>query len=212
MTVGAAPVPVPGPPPSGQAHLAALRAPLAALAVDCDRIDAWGRQLAGVLLDGGRLLVAGNGGSAAQAQHLTAELVGRFDRDRRPLSAIALHADTSSVTAIANDFGYREVYARQVRAHARSGDVVLLISTSGRSPNMIAAAEAARDCDARAWALTGPGPNPLTGACTESVCLSGDTATVQETHLAALHMLCRSVELALLAQDTATRVLRRVAS
>jgi D-sedoheptulose 7-phosphate isomerase len=158
------------------------------------RLARWGRHLARVLVGGGRLLVAGNGGSAAEAQHLTAELVGRFDRERRPFSAIALHADTSSLSAIGNDYGYAQVYARQVRGHARAGDVVILFSTSGRSPNLLAAAGAAREVGATSWALTGPGPNPLARACTDAVCLPGDTATVQEMHLVALHMVCRAIE------------------
>ncbi|GEL17317.1 D-sedoheptulose-7-phosphate isomerase [Pseudonocardia asaccharolytica] len=111
-----------------------------------------------------------------------------------PASAIALHADTSSLTAIGNDFGFAEVYARQVRAHAQPGDIVLLLSTSGRSPNLIAAADAARRCRAECWALTGPAPNPLAVTCTDAVCLPGDTAAVQESHLAAVHMICRVVE------------------
>nr|WP_233160227.1 SIS domain-containing protein [Pseudonocardia sp. MH-G8] len=154
----------------------------------------WGTDLAGRLLAGGRLLAAGNGGSAAEAQHLTAELVGRFDGERQALSAIALHADGSSVTAIGNDYGYSEVYARQVRAHARPGDVVLLFSSSGRSPNLLGAARAAAGAGATSWAITGPGPNPLADVCDDAVCLPGDTATVQECHLAALHMLCRAVD------------------
>jgi phosphoheptose isomerase len=139
------------------------------------------------------------GGWGAEAQHLTAELVGRFDGERCPLAAIALHADTSSVTAIGNDYGFEEVYARQVRAHARPGDVVLLLSTSGRSPNLLAAAQAAAGAGAPRWAITGPGPNPLAEACDQAVCLPGDTATVQECHLAAVHMLCRAVDTAVAA-------------
>src|SRR5262249_52482789 len=99
-------------------------------------LSEWGRALAEVVGDGGRLLVAGNGGSAAQAQHLTAELVGKLRADRVPLSALALHAETSSTSAIGDDFGFAEIYARQVRAHGRPGDVLLLLSTSGRSPNL----------------------------------------------------------------------------
>ena len=175
-------------------HVDRLERALPALREASTVLARWGADLAHRLLDGARLLAAGNGGSAAEAQHLTAELVGRFDRERRALSAIALHGDTSSVTAIGNDYGYEQVFARQVHAHARPGDVVVLLSTSGRSPNLVAAAEAAEACGATSWALTGPGPNPLAEACTEAVCLPGDPATVQETHLAALHMLCRAVE------------------
>lgn len=157
----------------------------------------WGMVVTARLLAGGRLLAAGNGGSAAEAQHLTAELVGRFIRDRLPLAAIPLHADTSTLTAVGNDYGFTEVFARQVRAHARRGDIVVLLSTSGRSANLIAAARAAAACAATSWAITGPGPNPLSRSCDEALCLPGDTSTVQETHLAAVHMLCRAVESAL---------------
>ena len=184
-----------------------LAAALPALRAASDSLARWGELLADRLLAGGRLLAAGNGGSAAEAQHLTAELVGRFDQNRDPFSAIALHADTSSLTAIGNDYGYRDVYARQVRAHARPGDIVVLISTSGRSHNQLAAATAAAERGAWAWALTGPGPNPLAAACADAICLPGDTSTVQETHLAALHMLCRATELAL-TDHTAGRAAR----
>jgi phosphoheptose isomerase len=175
-------------------HVDRLGRALPALRAAAPTLARWGDDLGRRLLAGNRLLAAGNGGSAAEAQHLTAELVGRFDRDRRALSAIALHADTSSLSAIGNDYGYAQVFARQVRAHARPGDVVVLFSTSGRSANLVEAAAAATAVGATSWALTGPGPNPLAGACTDAVCLPGDTATVQEMHLAALHMLCRAVE------------------
>ncbi|WP_369805283.1 SIS domain-containing protein [Pseudonocardia sp. MH-G8] len=176
------------------AHVDRLAVALPALRAAGPTLARWGTDLAGRLLAGGRLLAAGNGGSAAEAQHLTAELVGRFDGERQALSAIALHADGSSVTAIGNDYGYSEVYARQVRAHARPGDVVLLFSSSGRSPNLLGAARAAAGAGATSWAITGPGPNPLADVCDDAVCLPGDTATVQECHLAALHMLCRAVD------------------
>lgn len=184
-------------------HVDRLAAALPALRAAGLTLATWGTELAQRLGAGSRLLVAGNGGSAAEAQHLTAELVGRFDRDRAPLSAIALHAETSSLTAIGNDYGYAQTYARQVRAHARPGDVVLLLSTSGRSENLVAAAGAAHDCGADPWALTGPGPNPLSLRCATSVCLPGDAATVQESHLVAVHMVCRAVEAALAATVSA---------
>jgi phosphoheptose isomerase len=180
-------------------HVDRLGRALPALRAAAPTLARWGDDLGRRLLAGGRLLAAGNGGSAAEAQHLTAELVGRFDRDRCALSAIALHADTSSLSAIGNDYGYHQVFARQVHAHARPGDVVVLFSTSGRSPNLVEAADAAAAMGATSWALTGPGPNPLAAACAEAVCLPGDTATVQEMHLAALHMLCRAVEQAVAA-------------
>ncbi|WP_242891488.1 D-sedoheptulose-7-phosphate isomerase [Actinomadura litoris] len=161
-------------------------------------IEGWGHRLAGVLRSGGRLLACGNGGSAAEAQHLTAELVGRFEAGRPPLSAIALHADTSSVTAIANDYGPVTVFERQVQAHGRPGDVLICLSTSGRSPNVIAAAHRARRLGMSAWAITGPGPNPLARACDGAVTVrAGATSTVQEIHLAAIHVLCGVVDEAL---------------
>jgi phosphoheptose isomerase len=175
-------------------HVDRLSGALPALRAAVPTLARWGEDLGRRLLAGGRLLAAGNGGSAAEAQHFTAELVGRFDRDRRALSAIALHADTSSFSAIGNDYGYEQVFARQVRAHGRPGDVLVLFSTSGRSANLVEAATAADPLGVTTWALTGPGPNPLSLACSEAVCLPGDTATVQEMHLAALHMLCRAVE------------------
>jgi D-sedoheptulose 7-phosphate isomerase len=178
-------------------HIDRLAAALPALRSSADTLARWGVTLTDRFTSGGRLLAAGNGGSAAEAQHLTAELVGRFEGERPPLPAIALHGDTSAITAIGNDYGYEEVFARQVRAHARPGDVLLLLSTSGRSPNLLAAARAARQCDADTWALTGAGPNPLARLCDDAVCIPGDTATVQEMHLAAVHMLCRAVEAAL---------------
>ena len=124
--------------PSGKVHLAALRRPLLALEAEVDHIDLWGRHLATVLQRGGRLLTVGNGGSAAQAQHLSSELVGRYRDDRPPFSALALHAETSALTAIANDYPPRELFARQVHAHGRPGDVLIALSTSGRSPNVLA--------------------------------------------------------------------------
>ncbi|WP_093849740.1 D-sedoheptulose-7-phosphate isomerase [Streptomyces pini] len=158
----------------------------------------WGERLARVLAGGGRLLAAGNGGSAAQAQHLTAELVGRYRDDRPPFSAIALHADTSSTTAIANDYGVDEVFARQVRAHGREGDVLMLLSTSGASANLLSAAEAGRGAGMSVWALTGPAPNPLAAGSDESLCVrAGSTATVQELHLVTVHMVCAAFDAAL---------------
>lgn len=158
-------------------------------------VERWGRQLAARLGVGGRLLVAGNGGSAAQAQHLTAELVGRFAGERRALSALSLHAETSSLTAIANDYGLERAFARQVEAHGRPGDVLLCLSTSGGSANVVTAARVARLSGLRTWALTGPGPNRLSDVCEEAVCVDVEaTATVQELHLVAIHVVCGIVD------------------
>ncbi len=186
--------------PTGRTHLAALRAPLDALSLDCDRIDGWGRHLATVLVGGGRLLAVGNGGSAAQAQHLTSELTGRYRDERLPLSALALHTDTSAVTAIANDYDVSEIFARQVRAHGRPGDVLVALSTSGRSPNVLAAVQAAREHHLRCWALTGPRPNPLAELADDAVAVDAPaTATIQEVHQVIVHLLCAAVDSVLLA-------------
>ncbi|MBQ0977053.1 MULTISPECIES: SIS domain-containing protein [Micromonospora] len=176
-------------------HLTNLAAALVSYRRCESQLARWGADLAHRLAGGGRLLVAGNGGSAAEAQHLTAELVGKLHHDRQPLSAIALHAETSALTAIANDYGYTDVYARQVRAHGRPGDVLLLLSTSGSSANLITAALAAREAGLTSWALTGATPNPLADACDEVLAVaSPDTQVVQELHLVTSHLLCEYLE------------------
>ncbi|WP_433532476.1 D-sedoheptulose-7-phosphate isomerase [Micromonospora sp. CA-263727] len=180
------------------AHLAHLAAALPPYRRCEPLLARWGATLAQRLTAGGRLLVAGNGGSAAEAQHLTAELVGKLRDDRQPLSAIALHAETSALTAIGNDYGYQEVFARQVRAHGRPDDVLLLLSTSGGSENLLAAARAGREAGLRCWALTGPAPNPLADACHEALAVdSPDSQVVQELHLVSSHLLCEYVEQAM---------------
>lgn len=181
-------------------HVERLRRALDDLAGQTAAIAAWGRELAAILGDGGRLLVAGNGGSAAHAQHLTGELVGRYRDERRPLSAIALHAETTSLTAIVNDYGADEAFARQALAHGRPGDVLLLVSTSGRSPNLLRAADAGTGAGLAVWGLTGPRPNPLAARCHRAVCVdAGTTATVQEVHQVVVHLLCDAVDAALAA-------------
>ena len=181
--------------PTGRAHLGALTGALAALEADVGRVDGWGRHLAGVLMGGGRLLAVGNGGSAALAQHLTSELVGRYRDDRAAFSALALHAEGSSFTSITNDYGADEAFARQVRAHGRPGDVLVALSTSGFSPNVLAAVEAARACGMTAWALTGRRSNPLADRCHDAVCVEAPaTATVQEIHQVIVHLLCAAVD------------------
>ncbi len=187
---------------TGQDHVASLTAALGSLGAQVETLDRWGRLLADVLCGEtrGRLLAAGNGGSAAQAQHLTAELVGRYRADRPPFSAICLTAETSSLTAIANDYPADELFARQVEAHGRAGDVLVLLSTSGRSPNIVAAARRARECGIRTLAITGPAPNPLAAAADDAVCIDSPwTATVQECHLVALHLVCAAFDAAVLA-------------
>jgi D-sedoheptulose 7-phosphate isomerase len=179
-------------------HLGNLAAAIGPYRAVAGRLAGWGERLAWTLGRGGRLLVAGNGGSAAEAQHLAAELVGKLRDDRTPLSAVALCADSSAVTAISNDYGFEEVFARQVRAHGRPGDVLLLLSTSGRSPNLLTAADAARESGLYTWAMTGPVPNPLADVCDEVLaCPSDDSQVVQELHLVSVHVLCEHVDRAL---------------
>jgi D-sedoheptulose 7-phosphate isomerase len=177
-----------------QTHLQNFLPALESLRGQADRLASWGQELAQRLLRGQRLLAAGNGGSAAEAQHLTAELVGRFDDERVPFSAISLHAETSAVTAIANDYGFEELFARQVRAHGRSGDVLILLSTSGKSPNLLRAVATAAALNITTWALTGSGPNPLADACDEAVVIDAISANAQEGHLIALHAICRAFD------------------
>jgi D-sedoheptulose 7-phosphate isomerase len=180
-------------------HLADLVAAAARVRPAATVLSDWGAHLAGVLGGGGRLLACGNGGSAAEAQHLTAELVGRFKNEREPLSAIALHADTSASTAIVNDYGAEEMFARGVRAHGRPGDVLVALSTSGTSPNVLAAVKAAQEIGVTTWALTGPAPNPLLAMSDDAICVEADsTATVQEIHLVLVHGLCMALDEVLL--------------
>jgi D-sedoheptulose 7-phosphate isomerase len=182
---------------AADAHLDRLAEAIELFRVEAGRLGRWAEHLAGVLAGGGRLLTAGNGGSAAQAQHLTAELVGKLRDDRPAYSAIALSAETSSLTAIGNDYGFERVFARQVQAHGRPGDVLLLLSTSGRSPNLLAAADAARELGVTSWALTGPLPNPLAMRCDDAIAVPAESQTVQELHLVTAHVLCELVEVAL---------------
>jgi D-sedoheptulose 7-phosphate isomerase len=170
-------------------------------------LDRIARLMSEALCAGGKILWCGNGGSAADAQHLAAELVGRFRRERRGLASIALTVDTSILTSVANDYGYEAVFARQVEALGAAGDVLVGISTSGNSANVLAAMAAAR---AAGMATIG-----LTGACgarmaAHADCLlaigSNDTARIQEAHILVGHMLCDWIEQACMAgQHAQTR-------
>jgi D-sedoheptulose 7-phosphate isomerase len=144
---------------------------------------------------GGKILIFGNGGSAADAQHFAAELLGRFARERRALPAIALTTDTSSLTAIANDYGYERVFARQVEALGRSGDVAIGISTSGQSENVVAALALARERGLLTIALTGRGGGRLVSVADILIDVAhADTARIQEVHGMVIHILCELVE------------------
>jgi D-sedoheptulose 7-phosphate isomerase len=154
-----------------------------------------GRRIAESLLGGGRVLAFGNGGSAADAQHFVAELVGRFRHERAALSAIALTTDPSVVTAVGNDMGFAAVFRRQVEAHGRPGDVALGISTSGRSPNVVLALRAARERGLVAVGLTGNGGGELRGLVHHLIDVPHeDTQRIQEVHSMVLHLLGQVVE------------------
>ncbi len=158
---------------------------------------------------GGKVLACGNGGSAADAQHFAAEFVGRFERERPELGAIALTTDSSILTAVANDYGYDVVFSRQVRALGLPGDVLLAISTSGNSASILAAVEAAHERDMTVVALTGKGGGKMAQALRETdvhICVPHDrTARIQEVHLLVVHCLCDGVDNQLLGeQETST--------
>jgi phosphoheptose isomerase len=147
---------------------------------------------------GNKILACGNGGSAAEAQHFIAELVGRFLTEREPLAGVALTVDSSVLTAIGNDYGYEEVFARQVRAIGQPGDVLIAISTSGQSPNVLAALVAARDRGLTTIALVGAESNADLDACDLVITIpDSSTPRIQEMHLVVLHLICELVDNAL---------------
>lgn len=155
----------------------------------------------GALANGNRILACGNGGSAADCQHFAAELVGRFERERLPLPAMALSTDSSILTAIGNDYGFADIFAKQVQAFGQAGDVLLAISTSGNSANVLAAIESALERDMRVVALTGKGGGAIARLLTDAdvhICVPHDrTARIQEVHLLIVHCLCDGIDVAL---------------
>ena len=161
--------------------------------------------MAECLLGDGKILACGNGGSACDAQHFAAEMVGRFERERPELPAISLATDTSILTAIANDYAYEQIFAKQVRALGTKGDLLLAISTSGNSANVIAAIDAARDREMRIVALTGKGGGRigamLTALDVELRVPHERTARIQECHLLMIHCLCDAIDNTLLGDD-----------
>jgi phosphoheptose isomerase len=154
--------------------------------------------LAACLRGGNKVLVCGNGGSAADAQHFTAELLGRYQRERAGLPALALHADTSTLTAVANDYGYEQVFARQVAALGRAGDALVAISTSGQSPGILGAVEAAQRAGLAVVALSGRDGGALAGLLRSSDVEirvpATVTARIQEVHILTLHCLCELID------------------
>ncbi len=161
--------------------------------------------MVGSLLGNGKILACGNGGSAADAQHFAAELVGRFEMERQGLAAIALTTDSSIMTAVANDYGYNTVFERQVRALGHPGDVLLAISTSGNSPSILEAIAAAHDNEMRVVALTGKGGGQISKLLRDTdihICVPSDrTARIQEVHLLTIHCLCDGVDCLLLGAE-----------
>jgi len=157
------------------------------------------------LSNGNKILACGNGGSAADCQHFAAELVGRFERERLPLPAMALTTDSSIMTAIANDYSFQEVFSKQVQAFGQSGDILLAISTSGNSPGVINAIAAALERDMRIVALTGKGGGEvknLLGEMDVHICVPHDkTARIQEVHLLTIHCICDGIDTALFGGD-----------
>lgn len=164
-------------------------------ALDREAIASSAKILVESLRAGGKVLLLGNGGSAADAQHIAAELVGRFTVDRRPLAALALTVDTSALTAIANDYGYDKVFERQVRALGARGDVLVAISTSGKSPSVVSAVRAARELGMKVVGLTGAAGAEFAKECDGAVVVpSRETARIQECHITVGHLWCALVE------------------
>jgi D-sedoheptulose 7-phosphate isomerase len=152
-------------------------------------------RIAASLKSGGKILLAGNGGSAADAQHIAAEFVGRFVDDRAPLAAIALTTDTSALTSIGNDYGFEKIFERQVRALGRRGDVFVGISTSGRSPNVVAALQAARELGLTTVGFTRNAATPMHALCDLTLAVPAEeTALIQQIHITAAHAICHLVE------------------
>ena len=159
------------------------------------------------LSNGNKVLACGNGGSAGDAQHFAAELVGRFERERFPLPGIALTTDTSIITAVGNDYSFKEIFSKQVQAFGQAGDILLAISTSGNSANVLAAVEAALEREMRVVAMTGKDGGQLAQMLTDAdVHINvphARTARIQEVHLVAIHSICDGLDVALFGEEDA---------
>jgi D-sedoheptulose 7-phosphate isomerase len=176
-------------------HLTEHRAVFGVLDALSADVDAVGQHLATALRAGGKIMFCGNGGSAADSQHLAAELTGRFVKDRRPLAAIALSTDSSALTCIGNDYGFEDVFDRQVRGLGRQGDVLIGISTSGNSPNVLKAFESARSMGITTVGLLGRDGGKLRALSDLAIIVpSRTTARIQEVHIMIGHVLCAAIE------------------
>ena len=175
---------------------------LKAMEVLAGPLSETGQLMAGCLKNGGKILACGNGGSAGDAQHFSAELLNRFEMERAPLAAVALTTDSSTLTAIANDYHYDEVFSKQVSGLGREGDVLLAISTSGNSPNVLRAIEAAHERGMKVVALTGKNGGKMPALLRDgdiNLCVPSDsTARIQEVHLICLHCICDAIDCLLL--------------
>ncbi|HEU5132236.1 MAG TPA: D-sedoheptulose 7-phosphate isomerase [Pyrinomonadaceae bacterium] len=175
-----------------QEHLETVQALIGS---ELDKIVQSGQMICDALVAGRKILLCGNGGSAADAQHIAAELVGCYEKQRRSWPAIALTVDTSALTAVSNDLGYEQVFARQLAGLAQSGDILIAISTSGKSKNVLKAAERAREIGCRTIALTGSTSDPLGALCDFTVAVPASrTSRVQEAHITIGHLWCEMVD------------------
>ena len=173
-------------------HLQTLQSLLETSLAD---IESSGQLICSTLTSGNKILICGNGGSAADAQHIAAELVGRYEQERRSYPAVALTTDTSALTALSNDFGYAEVFARQIAGLGVRGDVLIAISTSGKSANVLKAAEKARELGCHVIGLTGETKDPLASLCDICIAVPAKrTSRVQEAHITIGHLWCEMVD------------------
>ncbi len=173
-------------------HLEVIRALMEQQAGEIEQL---GHKAAEVIRSGGTIFFCGNGGSAADSQHLAAELVGRYERERSALPAIALTVDTSTLTSIGNNYGFEDIFHRQLLGLGKAGDLLVAISTSGNSPNVLKAVETARRKGMFTVALTGKGGSRLAGACDQAIVVPSDrTSRIQEAHIIIGHVMCQFVE------------------
>lgn len=188
-----------------QMFVDSMEAKMAAAEVLPELIEAAGQRMVEALLNGGKILTCGNGGSAGDAQHFSSELLNRFERERPALPAIALTTDSSTLTSIANDYSYNEVFSKQIRALGNPGDILLAVSTSGNSANVVQAIQAAHDKELTVVALTGKDGGKMaplyTGADVEIRVPSNSTARIQEVHLVIIHALCDFIDQQLFGGD-----------